>query len=106
MEEKPERITIYFFTCALIDYIARKTKNTRADVVNALGKKRLEKIYDLADIYHSDNIDRVSEDFIKEARLNREILIMSENVSMQFLHTGILEKSINALLNKFQKKRK
>lgn len=95
-----------FFTCALIDYIARKTKNTRADVVNALGKKRLEKIYDLADIYHSDNIDRVSEDFIKEARLNREILIMSENVSMQFLHTGILEKSINALLNKFQKKRK
>ena len=22
-----------FFTCALIDYIARKTKNTRADVV-------------------------------------------------------------------------
>ena len=27
-----------FFTCALIDYIARKTKNTRATVVNALGK--------------------------------------------------------------------
>lgn len=56
-----------FFTCSLVDYIARKTKNTRADVVNALGKKRLEKIYDLADIYHSDNIDRVSEDFIEEA---------------------------------------
>ena len=33
-----------FFTCALIDYIARKTKNTRADVVDALGKKRLDKI--------------------------------------------------------------
>ena len=60
-----------FFTCALIDYIARKTKNTRADVVNALGKKRLEKIYDLADIYHSDNIDRVSEDFIKEAQIKQ-----------------------------------
>ena len=45
-----------FFTCALIDYIARKTKNTRSDVVNALGKKRLEKIYDLADIYHIDNV--------------------------------------------------
>ena len=56
-----------FFTCSLIDYIARKTKNTRADVVNALGKKRLEKIYDLADIYHSDNIERVSDDFIQEA---------------------------------------
>lgn len=56
-----------FYTCSLIDYIARKTKNERADVVNSLGKKRLEKIYDLADIYHSDNIERVSDDFIEEA---------------------------------------
>ena len=39
-----------FFTCSLIDYIARKTKNTRMDVVNTLGKKRIEKIYDLADV--------------------------------------------------------
>ena len=35
--------------------------------MNALGKKRLEKIYDLADVYHSDNIERVSDDFIREA---------------------------------------
>lgn len=56
-----------FFTCSLIDYIARKTKNTRKDIVNSLGKKRVEKIYDLADVYHSDNIDRVSQDFINEA---------------------------------------
>lgn len=27
----------------------------------------IEKIYNLADVYHSDNIDRVSEDFIREA---------------------------------------
>ena len=58
-----------FFTCGLIDYIARKTKNTRADVVNQLGKERLEKIYDLADVYHCDNIDRVSDDFIEEAHI-------------------------------------
>lgn len=56
-----------FYTCSLIEYIARKTRNHRSEVVNALGKKRLEKIYDLADIYHSDNIERVSEDFIEEA---------------------------------------
>ena len=56
-----------FYTCSLIDYIARKTKNTRADVVNKLGKQRIDKIYDLADIYHCDNIDRVSDDFIEEA---------------------------------------
>lgn len=59
-----------FYTCSLIDYIARKTKNRRSDVVESLGKKNLEKIYDLADIYHSDNIDRVSDDFIREAGIS------------------------------------
>ncbi|MDE6387709.1 MAG: hypothetical protein K2L82_07900 [Lachnospiraceae bacterium] len=38
-----------FFTCSLIDYIARKTKNKRSSVVNALGKTSVSKIYDLAD---------------------------------------------------------
>lgn len=58
-----------FFTCSLIEYIARKTKNKRSDIVNVLGRTRLAKIYDLADIYHSDNIDRVSDDFIEEAAI-------------------------------------
>jgi len=60
-----------FYTCSLIDYIARKTKNTRSDVVNKLGKERLEKIYDLADVYHCDNVERVSDDFIEEAGIER-----------------------------------
>lgn len=41
--------------------MARKTKNKRSDIVNALGKKNISKVYDLADIYHSDNLDRVSD---------------------------------------------
>ena len=53
-----------FFTCSLIDYIARKTKNKRADVVNALGRKNISKIYELEVVYHCDNIDRMSDDFI------------------------------------------
>lgn len=60
-----------FYTCSLIDYIARKTKNTRSDVVNKLGKEMLEKIYDLADVYHCDNVERVSDDFIEEAGIER-----------------------------------
>lgn len=56
-----------FFTCGLIEYIARKTKNIRSEVVNKLGKDRISKIYDLADVYHCDNIDRVSDDFIQDA---------------------------------------
>ncbi len=58
-----------FFTCSLIEYIGRKTKNTRAAVVNALGPSRISKIYELADVYHSDNLDRVSDDFIAEAKM-------------------------------------
>ena len=58
-----------FFVCGLIDYIARKTKNKRADIVNWLGKDWLQKIYDLADVYHCDNIDRVCEDFVEEAKI-------------------------------------
>ena len=60
-----------FFTCSLIEYIARKTKNRRGNVVNALGFQRLQKIYELADLYHSDNIDRVSDDFIAEAGIQK-----------------------------------
>lgn len=58
-----------FFTCSFIEYIARKTKNKRAAIVNALGKTLVSKIYNLADVYHSDNIDRVSDDFIKAAHI-------------------------------------
>lgn len=58
-----------FFTCSLIEYIGRKTKNKRSDVVNALGKNAISKIYELADVYHSDNIERVSDDFIEEANI-------------------------------------
>ena len=58
-----------FFTCSLIEYIARKTKNRRADVANALGKAAISKIYDLADVYHSDNIDCVSDHFINSVKI-------------------------------------
>ena len=37
---------------------------------HALGKERIAKIYDLADIYHSDNIERVSDDFIEAAKIS------------------------------------
>ena len=58
-----------FFTCALIDYIARKTKNTRTDVVNRLGKEQVSKIFELAGIYHCDNPERVCDDFIESAHI-------------------------------------
>ena len=58
-----------FFTCALIDYIAKKKKNSRADVVNRLGKEKISKIFELAGIYHCDNPERVCDDFIESAHI-------------------------------------
>ena len=58
-----------FFTCSLIEYISRKTKNIRADVVNKLGETRISKIYELADVYHCDNIDSVRHEFIADANI-------------------------------------
>lgn len=66
---EPKKDNDLFYTCGLIDYIARKTKNVRSYIVNKLGKERLEKIYDLADVYHCDNIERVCDDFIEDANI-------------------------------------
>ena len=62
-----------FFVCSLVDYIARKTKNRRSDVVEALGPQRLGRIVELADVYHSDNIDAVSDRFIEEAGIGEGV---------------------------------
>lgn len=65
-------------------------------MVDALGKERIAKIYDLADIYHSDNIERVSDDFIEEAKISVGNFDNVGNVSMRFLPIGISEKYISA----------
>ena len=57
-----------FFLCSLIEYIARKTKNTKKTVVEKLGKKNIQKIYDLADVYHSENIEKVLSGEIRYCR--------------------------------------
>ena len=56
-----------FYTCSLIEYIARKTKNTKKVVVEKLGKENIEKIYNLAEVYHCENIEKVSDEFIEKA---------------------------------------
>jgi len=59
-----------FFLCSLIEYIARKTKNKRSYIVNQIGKKELTHIYEYADIYHSENIDKVMSELIEKCDIN------------------------------------
>ena len=67
MIEESQKENDLFFTCSLIEYIARKTKNTKRKVVKKLGKENIKKIYELAEVYHCENIEKVSDEFIKNA---------------------------------------
>ncbi len=58
-----------FFLCSLVEYIARKTKNTKANVVVTIGKKKLLKILKLADVYHSESMAKLSEELIRECNI-------------------------------------
>ncbi|MDH8701953.1 hypothetical protein M2138_001305 [Dysgonomonadaceae bacterium PH5-43] len=60
-----------FFVCSLIEYIGRKTKNHRNVVVNAIGKEKLQHLYDLADVYHSENIDKLSDELTAEYAIEK-----------------------------------
>lgn len=58
-----------FFTCSLIEFIARKTKNSKKTIIEKLGKNTIEKIYDLAEVYHSENIEKVANEFIERSNI-------------------------------------
>lgn len=69
MSEEPQKENDLFYTCSLIEYIARKTKNTKKVVVEKLGKENIKKIYELAEVYHCENIEKVSDEFIEKANI-------------------------------------
>lgn len=53
-----------FYTCSLIEYIARITKNERSLVVNLMGKD-VERVYNFQDVFHCEPIEKVADDFIR-----------------------------------------
>jgi hypothetical protein len=55
-----------FFLCSLIEYIGRKTKNHRNVVVNAIGRDGLQHIFGLADVYHSENMDKLAFELVEK----------------------------------------
>ena len=54
-----------FYTCSLIEFLARKTKNTRANIITSLGED-LQRIYRHADVFHCEPIEKVADDFIQK----------------------------------------
>ncbi|MDR1743872.1 MAG: hypothetical protein LBR48_08685 [Dysgonamonadaceae bacterium] len=58
-----------FFLCSLIEYIGRKTKNHRNVITNAIGKSELQHVFDLADVYHSENMDKLAFELIEKHKI-------------------------------------
>lgn len=57
------------FTCSLIEFIGRKQKLSRTDVVRLLGKKNITRIYKYADVLHCEPIERVADEYITMAEI-------------------------------------
>ena len=55
-----------FFTCSLIEFIGRRLKRNREEIVDILGKDRLERIYEYADVFHCEPMEKTAETFIEE----------------------------------------
>ena len=58
-----------FFTCSLIEYIGRRIKRTRREVTDYLGKDRLKRIYEYADVFHCEPIEKTADEFIEETQM-------------------------------------
>lgn len=53
-----------FYTCSLIEFIGRQKKHKRSELVQIMGKKAIERIYNYADVFHCEPIEKTAEDFI------------------------------------------
>ena len=64
MTERDEDNLFYF--CILIEYIARKTKNTRRDVIAYFSKPMISRQLRLAEVNHCLSFEEVSDELIEE----------------------------------------
>ena len=77
-----------FFTCSLIEYIGRNRKQHRREITDYLGRENIKRIYDYADVFHCEPIQKVAAEFI----FRKGNLTMYPCADIRFRITGILEK--------------
>ena len=53
------------YTCSLIEFIGRRNRLHRGEVVRALGQDAVMRIYRHADVLHSETIERVADEYIR-----------------------------------------
>ncbi len=92
-----------FFTCSLIEYIARKTINKKIYIVEKLGRENIKKIYDLAEVYHSENIEEATDELIKKYKIENgdyDIISKCKNNVPSFWELGRIYARLIIMVNK------
>lgn len=91
-----------FFTCSLLEYIARKTKNTKKYIAQKIGHNNIKKIYELAEVYHSENIEKVSDEFIDSCKIengNYDIVAKAKYRIPTYFEIGRVYKRLIVMIN-------
>lgn len=55
-----------FYVCSLIEYLGRKTKNRRTDIVKILGKKEIKRQLELAEVNHCLPMEQITDELVEE----------------------------------------
>ena len=58
-----------FFLCSLIEFIGRQQKQRRDRIVELLGEDVIKRLYDYADVFHCEPIEKVADDFISRCQI-------------------------------------
>lgn len=58
-----------FYTCSLIEYIGRIQKKRRGEILDTLGYKKIERIYEYSDVFHCEPIEKVAFEFMNECQM-------------------------------------
>lgn len=61
-----------FYTCSLIEFIGRTQKQKRSKIVELLGKNVIRRIYNHADIFHCEPIEKTADDFITRCNIQSD----------------------------------
>lgn len=58
-----------FYTCSLIEFIGRRQKQKRSDLVALMGLDTIRRVYRYADVFHCEPIEKTAEDFIELCKI-------------------------------------
>jgi hypothetical protein len=61
-----------FYTCSLIEYIGRRQMQKRSMVVKYLGMNTIKRIYNYADVFHCELIEKVADQFIEICKIPKD----------------------------------